>query len=125
MFNQTDQVQVDELKEVWEALIALESDQLQQPVYPAEFLNSVADTALKTLQDCLKKIDAPEAASSLLEDLICLITWSDAVEKGVGVSSVGNQVMIETVANATQNIMQLGGVFCSPAGATTSQSTDA
>ncbi|SRR6266498_702282 len=88
---------------------------LEERVYPVEFLSAMKDTAFQTIQDFLKKIDAPKEASGLLEDLATLSIWTDNVEMG---NQVANQILLETVASASRNIVELGGVFYSPSGTT-------
>ena len=89
----------------------------EEPVYPAEFLSVIKDTAFEALQDFLKKIDAPKEALRLLEDLVILTTIGD-VKDGDQVSPVINQILLETVAGASRNITKVGGIFYGPSGTT-------
>ena len=91
---------------------------LEDPIYPAEFLGAIKDTAFQTLQDFLTKIDAPKEARDLLEDLVILATWEGDIEKGGQVRSLANQSCLETVASASRHIVELGGVFYGPSGIT-------
>jgi len=91
---------------------------MEDPIYPAEFLSAMKDTAFQAVQDFLNKIDAPKEAQALLEDLAILTTWTGDFEQGAPVRPVANQTLIETVANACRNIVALGGVFYSPSGIT-------
>lgn len=90
----------------------------EDPVYPEEFLNVMKDTGFQAIQDFLKKIGAPGEVLSLLEDLSILTTWMSDVEKGGQVSPLTNQFLMEVVANASRNIVAIGGVFYSPNGIT-------
>jgi hypothetical protein len=92
----------------------------EEPVYPSEFLNIIKDTGFEALQECLKKIDAPEEALGLLEDLVILTTIGD-LQNGDKVSSVTNQILMETVASASRNITGIGGIFYGPSGTTISR----
>jgi len=96
----------------------------EAPAFPAEFLDAMKDTAFQTMQDFLKKIDAPKEALELIDDLSILTTIGNT-ENGSQVSSVINQVLLETVASASRNIVQLGGVFYSPSGTTISREAGA
>jgi hypothetical protein len=93
----------------------------EAPVFPVEFLNAVADTAFQTLQDLLQQTGAPKEASALLEDLAILTTWITNIEKNNMATPIANQILMETIANASRNIIELGGVFYSPSGMTISR----
>ena len=96
----------------------VELKELEDAIYPIEFLSVVQDTALKALQDYLRASDAPKAVLALLEDLAVLTTWTGEVEKGVQVRQLVNQFLQETVASASRNIVAIGGEFYSPSGTT-------
>jgi hypothetical protein len=98
--------------------IAMLDQTFEPPVYPVEFLDAIQATAFDAMKDLLEKIEAPKEAICLLEDLATLATLTGQSKHAGEVRPFSNQILMETVASATRNIVELGGVFYSPVGTT-------
>lgn len=95
--------------------------ELEEPVYPLEFLSAVQDHMFQSLIEYLEGSDAPREAVDLVEDLSCFVIWKKEVERREG-GKVGfhvNSCLVDVVASATRHIAAIGGTFQSPYGETT------
>lgn len=95
--------------------------ELEEPVYPLEFLSTVQDNIFQSLTEYLEGSDAQREAVELLEDLWVFITWKKEIERREG-GKVGfhvNSCLIDVVASATRHIAAIGGAFYSSYGETT------
>lgn len=91
---------------------------VEEAAFPAEFINSLTETAIKTLMDYLEKTGAPSDAVLLLDSATVLMKETPALENGGKVGHMTNQTLIENVSDASRCIAALGGVFYAPSGTT-------
>jgi len=90
----------------------------EKAVYPAEFLDCLAETAFQTLHDYLNKAGAPFEVIDLLDCAAVLAKESRELYHNPEqqLHRATNELLTQAVSDASQEIAALGGVFHAPNG---------
>lgn len=85
---------------------------LDQALYPHEFVGVLCDNATHTLAGYLRKIGAPEAAIDLALSISFLAIYETRARlTGDRATGVDNDLITDLVPTVTREIVTLGGVF--------------